>query len=540
MMSSVIKFICYICGNTCNKISRIISETENVMIGKADKDHTVKNTKHMHTFSKLAKGALAVGVAIGGGAMTQGMDVFAAETDEYTLEQEGQNEAVIELRPATEAQEQPQSEAVQEPATEAQEQPQSEAVQKPASEEESTVSELASDSSEESVLSEEPAEDLASESDLSSQPESAKESTEASDSESEPASAIDSSSESEPASAMESSSESDPESERASTTESVSDSAFESASVTESASDSASVDVSESESVSESGSVQEEGYESVMDSASLSESSSVFTSESESGAESTVDSELAHVSLLQSIKKMFAAGNGTVMLSSLQEDVKPTEMTAEDFLNCISEAVGKYNIYGDKIVVNGHVQSNLAGNQIEYNEGELGADTDFDKSYQSVYIGDLSGSGNRIMPGTATDKLIFSNAKVTVNGVERNKFEYYVNNDETKKKYITSYVDEWNKVKTAPDGYVYVFQYDENGNRRVYEVQINAVAGKNLEFMSGDTPIQMEKVTENASGLHNVSSNTNLVSGSDQKTSVSVSPEQGNVSVADISFAKDQ
>ena len=61
------------------------------MIGKADKDHTVKNTKHMHTFSKIAKGALAVGVAIGGGAMTQGMDVFAAETDEYTLEQEGQN-----------------------------------------------------------------------------------------------------------------------------------------------------------------------------------------------------------------------------------------------------------------------------------------------------------------------------------------------------------------------------------------------------------------------------------------------------------------
>ena len=498
------------------------------MIGKADKDHTVKNTKHMHTFSKLAKGALAVGVAIGGGAMTQGMDVFAAETDEYTLEQEGQNEAVIELRPATEAQEQPQSEAVQEPATEAQEQPQSEAVQEPASEEESTVSELASDSSEESVLSEEPAEELASESDLSSQPESAKESTEAPDSESEPASA------------MESSSESDLESERASTTESVSDSAFESASVTESASDSASVDVSESESVSESGSVQEEGYESVMDSASLSESSSVFTSESESGAESTVDSELAHVSLLQSIKKMFAAGNGTVMLSSLQEDVKPTEMTAEDFLNCISEAVGKYNIYGDKIVVNDHIQSNLAGNQIEYNKDELGADTDYDKSYQSVYIGDLSGSGNRIMPGTATDKLIFSNAKVTVNGVERNKFEYYVNNDETKKEYITSYVDESNQVKTAPDGYVYVFQYDENGKRKAYEVQINAVAGKNLEFMSGDTPIQMEKVTENASGLHNVSSNTNLVSGSDQKTSVSVSPEQGNVSVADISFAKDQ
>ena len=228
------------------------------------------------------------------------------------------------------------------------------------------------------------------------------------------------------------------------------------------------------------------------------------------------------------------------MLSSLQEDVKPAEMTAEDFLNCISEAVGKYNIYGDKIVVNDHIQSNLAGNQIEYNKDELGADTEYDKSYQSVYIGDLSGSGNRIMPGTATDKLIFSNAKVTVNGVEKNKFEYYVNNDETKKEYITSYVDEWNRVQTAPGGYVYVFQYDENGKRRVYEVQINAVAGKNLEFMSGDTPIQMEKVTENASGLHNVSSNTNLVSGSDQKTSVSVSSEQGNVSVADISFAKDQ
>lgn len=413
------------------------------MIGKANKDHTIKNTKHTHTFSKLAKGALAVGVAIGGGAMTQGMDVFAAETDEYTLEQEGQNEAVIELRPATETQEQPQSEAVQEPATEAQEQPQSEAVQEPASEEKSdTVSEMVSDSSTESDLAEEPAEELAPESDLSSQPESAKESTEASDSESEPASA------------MESSSESDPESERASTTESVSDSAFESASVTESASDSASVDVSESESVSESGSVQEEEYESAMDSASLSESSSVFTSESESEAESTVDSELAHVSLLQSIKKMFAAGNGTVMLSSLQEDVKPTEMTAEDFLNCISEAVGKYNIYGDKIVVNDHVQSNLAGNQIEYNKDELGADTKYDKSYQSVYIGDLSGSGNRIMTGDATDKLIFSNAKVTVNGVEKNKFEYYVNNDETKKEYITSYVDEWNNVKTAPGGYL--------------------------------------------------------------------------------------
>ena len=41
-MSSVIKFICYICGNICNKLSRVISETENVMIGKADKDHTVK------------------------------------------------------------------------------------------------------------------------------------------------------------------------------------------------------------------------------------------------------------------------------------------------------------------------------------------------------------------------------------------------------------------------------------------------------------------------------------------------------------------
>ena len=33
-MSSVIKFICYICGNICNKLSRVISETENVMIGK--------------------------------------------------------------------------------------------------------------------------------------------------------------------------------------------------------------------------------------------------------------------------------------------------------------------------------------------------------------------------------------------------------------------------------------------------------------------------------------------------------------------------
>ena len=522
------------------------------MIKKTGRKNVTNNTKtSKHTFSNIAKGAFAVGVAIGGGAVTQGMDVFAAETDEYTLEQEGGNEAVVELQPATEAPEQPQSEAVQEPVTEAEEQLQSETAQEPVTE---TEEQPQPENVQESVT--ETDDQLQSENVQNSATESGEESVQDSVDPAESAQSEMVSSASEEVSSLDAGGSEAKNSQTAnSQEESAADSGANEASAmdSESAQEANSTEEnsalmsqenfaqnSESVNGTEALTEKQEQSQSVTDSESLEGSESVSVMESGSSSETRAESELDHDDLIQSIKEQFVAANGTVLLSSLQDTVKPVNMSADDFLRAISEAVGDYSIYGDKIIINDHIQSDFAGNKIEYNKDELGADKEYDEKLQPTYIGDLSGSGNRIMPGTATDKLIFSNARVTVNGVERSKFEYYVNNDETRKEYIRSYVDQWGNTVTAPSGYAYVFQYDENGNRRVYEVQIDAVKGRNLEFTTGDSPIQMDQIQENASELSKVDANTNLVSRQDQKTEINVPSGKGETGVSEIKFSKDQ
>ncbi|SDW60594.1 hypothetical protein SAMN04487759_12530, partial [Kandleria vitulina] len=169
-------------------------------------------------------------------------------------------------------------------------------------------------------------------------------------------------------------------------------------------------------------------------------------------------------------------------------------------LDKIKEEVSSYSIYANTVDINGHMQSDLAANNVNCNgKAEIGSDTIYDETDKQTYIGHLSkqyGSEN-IMPGTATNKIIFSNEKYIINGKQQDKFVFTDKNGN----YITSYTDK-NGKHDAPSGYVFIFQYDKNGNREVYTLQTNAYKN-GLTLTKGENPVNMTNITKYSNDLIN-------------------------------------
>ena len=207
------------------------------------------------------------------------------------------------------------------------------------------------------------------------------------------------------------------------------------------------------------------------DSQSTTESESKSTSESTSESQSTSTSESEHVANSQTennvINENKVSRKTKSSFKNLNKIVNDTKTSSventlskaaqkETSLDKIKEEVSSYSIYTDTIDVAGHMQSDLAANNVNcISKAEIGSDTIYDETDKQTYIGHISKRAytENIMPGSATNKIIFSNEKYIINGKEQDKFVFTDKNGH----YITSYTDETGK-HDAPSGYVYIFK----------------------------------------------------------------------------------
>ncbi|WP_029072888.1 hypothetical protein, partial [Kandleria vitulina] len=172
-------------------------------------------------------------------------------------------------------------------------------------------------------------------------------------------------------------------------------------------------------------------------------------------------------------------------------------------LDKINEQTSSYSIYADRVDIAGHMQSDVAANDVEFwDDNEIGADRIYDKTDQPTYIGNISilDHFNEIYPGSATNKIIFSNEKYDTNndGIpDQDKFVITDSNGN----YIKKIKDHCGKVYTAPDGCYYVLQYAKDGSNNVYIVHNND--SNNLILTKGENPVDLNTMTKYSKDLMN-------------------------------------
>ncbi len=521
----------------------------------------------------LTKGVLAAGIAIGGGAAAQGMDVYAAEL-ENPEENHGET---VELQAAEEpTNDVSAEESVQEPMQEVTQEPVQEPVQEVTQESvQESIQEVAQDSVHNSIQEtvEEPVQNSVQEVIQETVETSDQEITQGNKANTQGSilSEFDSQtveSETSKESASEAFAEQKEESEKTfdATSNSIDDSESLSVSLTNSeeqpesnseltkksttADESELTSSTEFESLSESASVSELESESGEVNNSVSMSESVAFSMSASALESESASESASSSmsydekkseikdLTESMAKLrslirskYALGT-SVSMASLTDEATESGMTVEEYLQIIWDTVGEYSIYGDTVTIKGDIQSDIAANKIDFtNQKSFGGDTCYDVQKQATYIGDLTQDNQLIEPETAVSKLIFSDAKITLaDGSQKNRFEILTEDGQ----YITSYIDENGNVKKAGGNCAFVFRYAEDGTRIAYQIDMRN-SGK-IEFVYGSSPIQLDKISDAADAISKKTADTSLNYIDNNKTEIDLSGKTSGTSVAEVQF----
>ena len=128
------------------------------------------------------------------------------------------------------------------------------------------------------------------------------------------------------------------------------------------------------------------------------DNSAIAASASEAAASATrseaADSSLS-ASSSQSLSVSVSESNSTAVLTSKSMSAEAVAADNTDPLEDIKKTVNSYSIYADTVNINGHMQSDLAANHLNMgNKAEIGSDNIYDKTNQKTFIGGMSKQSN--------------------------------------------------------------------------------------------------------------------------------------------------